>query len=309
MGSTKISAKDVLEIWENELGYIEKASNFDLDSKTGNAGSNNYTKYSRDLLKWVGSPYANGVPWCDIIFDWCIVKACIKKCGNEKDGIALAKSILGGWSAYTPTSAQYYKNMGRFGAEPKIGAQIFFKNVTTICHTGIVSRIENGYVYTYEGNTSSAPGVVANGGCVRQKSYSLSYPKIAGYGYLDYSENEAEESKENNKSKKYKELIKKLQNALNAEYKVGISAGGVPGIKTLNATPTLNKKIRKKKPKTVKALQRLLKYYGYKCEVDGDFYVSTEKMVKNYQKEIVGQKNPDGEVTAKNVTWRKLLNL
>ena len=43
----------VLEVAENELGYIEKATNSNLDSKTANAGSNNYTKYGRDLVKWI----------------------------------------------------------------------------------------------------------------------------------------------------------------------------------------------------------------------------------------------------------------
>lgn len=32
-----------------EVGYLEKASNSQLDSKTGNAGYNNFTKYARDL--------------------------------------------------------------------------------------------------------------------------------------------------------------------------------------------------------------------------------------------------------------------
>ena len=35
-----------------EIGYLEKRSNSQLDSKTANAGSNNYTKYG----KW----YDNG---------------------------------------------------------------------------------------------------------------------------------------------------------------------------------------------------------------------------------------------------------
>ncbi len=108
---------------------------------------------------------------------------------------------------------------------------------------------------------------------------------------------------------KYKEIIRSLQTALNSEYKAGLVVDGVPGSKTFGATPTLNKKTRAKKPKTVKALQSLLSYHGYKCDVDGDFYTATEKMVKSFQREVVGQKNPDGEVTAKNSTWKKLLKL
>ncbi len=107
----------------------------------------------------------------------------------------------------------------------------------------------------------------------------------------------------------YKEIIRTLQKALNSEYKAGLVVDGIPGSKTFAATPTLNKKTRAKKPKTVKALQSLLTYYGYKCDADGDFYTATEKKVKSFQKEIVGQKKPDGEVTAKNATWKKLLKL
>ena len=39
---------------EAELGYLEKKSNKDLDNKTANAGSANYTKYNRDLKAWTG---------------------------------------------------------------------------------------------------------------------------------------------------------------------------------------------------------------------------------------------------------------
>lgn len=108
---------------------------------------------------------------------------------------------------------------------------------------------------------------------------------------------------------KYKEIIKSLQTALNNEYKAALTVDGIPGNKTFGATPTLNKKTRAKKPKTVKALQKLLTYHGYKCKEDGDFYIETERMVKSFQKEAVKQKKPDGEVTAKKATWKKLLKL
>ena len=39
----------VILIAKNEIGYLEKKSNSQLDSKTANAGSNNYTKYWRDI--------------------------------------------------------------------------------------------------------------------------------------------------------------------------------------------------------------------------------------------------------------------
>ena len=39
----------VLGTAEEEIGYLEKKSNSQLDSKTANAGSNNYTKYWREI--------------------------------------------------------------------------------------------------------------------------------------------------------------------------------------------------------------------------------------------------------------------
>lgn len=41
-------------------------------------------------------------------------------------------------------------------------------------------------VYTNEGNTSSAAGVVANGGAVRNKSYAINDSAIDGYVWIDW---------------------------------------------------------------------------------------------------------------------------
>ena len=45
------TAKQLVKITEAEIGYHEKASNSNLDSKTSNSGNKNYTKYARDLFK------------------------------------------------------------------------------------------------------------------------------------------------------------------------------------------------------------------------------------------------------------------
>ena len=110
-------------------------------------------------------------------------------------GADKAKKMLGGFSAYTPTVANYFKNMNRYYSEPVPGDVIFFKNKTRIYHTGIVYAVDNalGVVRTIEGNTSSVSGVVENGGCVAMKSYSLNYNKIAGYGRSKYELIETEE--------------------------------------------------------------------------------------------------------------------
>ncbi|MCI9560156.1 CHAP domain-containing protein [Clostridiaceae bacterium] len=164
----------LISIAKQEIGYLEKASSKDLDSKTGNAGSKNYTKYARDLY-----PTLQGQPWCDMFVDWCFVQAFGKITGK--------KLIGGGFSAYTPTSAQYFKDQGQWRTSPEPGDQVFFENSVRIYHTGIVVKVDAKKIYTIEGNTSQSSGVVANGGGVFEKSYSQSYAKIAGYGHPDWS--------------------------------------------------------------------------------------------------------------------------
>ena len=171
-------ASKVIEVALAEVGYLEKASNRSLDSKTANAGSANYTKYGRDMHKLYPSVMDFPAAWCDAFVDWCFQRAY---------GVSNAKTLLGGdFNDYTPSSAQLYKNKNAWGNQPKIGAQIFFKNSTRINHTGLVYDFDNRYVYTIEGNTSGASGVVANGGGVCKKKYMLTNSKIAGYGYPKY---------------------------------------------------------------------------------------------------------------------------
>lgn len=176
----------VVAVAKEEDGYLEKKTNAMLDDKTANAGSNNWTKYARDLdVLGVYDGKKNGYAWCDVFVDWCFIKAF---------GLEIAMKMLnqpmGGYGAGCTCSMNYYKQAGRFyTSSPKIGDQIFFTNDggKTSNHTGLVIDVKCGNVCTTEGNTSSQAGVVANGGCVRHKSYSLSYSKIAGYGRPDYS--------------------------------------------------------------------------------------------------------------------------
>lgn len=179
-------ASKVIEVASAEVGYLEKKSNRSLDSKTANAGSNNYTKYGRDMHKLYPSVMDFPAAWCDAFVDWCFQTAY---------GVSNAKGLLGGdFNDYTPASAQLYKNKNAWGDEPRIGAQIFFKNSTRINHTGLVYDFDNRYVYTIEGNTSGASGVIANGGGVCKKKYLRTNAKIAGYGYPKYDDVVAKET-------------------------------------------------------------------------------------------------------------------
>lgn len=169
----------VIAVALDEVGYLEKRSNSNLYDKTANAGSNNYTKYGKEMHDVYPSVMDYPAYWCDAFVDWCFYKAY---------GVATAKSLIGGnFDDYTVASAQMYKNKKAwYTSNPKVGDQIFFKNSQRICHTGIVYKVDSTYVYTVEGNTSSGSGVVANGGCVATKKYKLTNSSIAGYGRPKY---------------------------------------------------------------------------------------------------------------------------
>lgn len=175
----------VIKVALAEEGYQEKskaaylANPAVLESKDDGAGYDNYTKYGRDMHKIYPSVMDFPASYCDCFVDWCFMQAY---------GITTAKSLLGGnFDDYTVASSDMYKRKGAwFTSNPQLGDQIFFKNSQRICHTGLVIGVDKNRVYTIEGNTSPASGVIRNGGGVYRKSYELNHPRIAGYGRPNY---------------------------------------------------------------------------------------------------------------------------
>lgn len=187
-----ITAEKLLNEADKWVGYCEKKDTSNLgdsspEGKIINAGQNNFTIFAKHLDDYTGEKdiYPQGGQWCDMYCDDTLLRVCIAEFG-EILGVEKCRAILGGWSAYTPTSAGYYKKIGRWSQKPQKAAQIFFKNSTRIHHTGWVKWHDNTRVYTIEGNTNSGPYVVANGGQVREKSYLLTDPAIAGYGLPEF---------------------------------------------------------------------------------------------------------------------------
>jgi hypothetical protein len=178
---SKNYASKVISVAEKEVGYLEKATNSQLDSKTANAGYNNWNKYAAFFDKKHPDFYnggKNGYHWCDIFVDWCFVTAY-----GYEEGRKLLCQPLHSTGAGCSYSAQFYKNKGQFhyrNETPKAGDQIFFGSDPY--HTGLVYKVDSTYVYTIEGNTSSDSGVIANGGCVAKKKYYRTYSEIHGYG-------------------------------------------------------------------------------------------------------------------------------
>ena len=160
----------VILIAKNEEGYLEKKSNNQLDSKTANAGSANYTKYWRDI-----KPNYQGQPWCAAFISWCFMKAF---------GLDNAKKLLKHWPyVYCPTLGKLFTR----NANPKIGDVVIFYHNGTFTHTGLVTAVIGDRFYTIEGNTSGASGIIANGGGVCAKSYLNSQMPGTKFCTPDYS--------------------------------------------------------------------------------------------------------------------------
>lgn len=157
----KSEVEKIIEIAKGELEYLEKRSNSQLDSKTGNAGYNNYTKYWRDI-----KPEWQGNPWCACFVTWVFMKAL----GKER-----AKELLRHYPyLYCPTM----KGLFTLNANPKVGDIVIFWKKGAFAHTGIVIAVDGDKFTTIEGNTSGASNVVENGGGVCQKTYYNS--KLSG---------------------------------------------------------------------------------------------------------------------------------
>ena len=171
------------------VGYLEKKDGNTkyLWDKTANAGSNNYTCFAYELAQTsILNGSKQGYPWCTTFYLDGLYQ-CFKDLGEDKirQAIYIPKNSLAGGCYY---AVQYYKAAGKFGSAPQLGAQIFFNDSSgEACHTGIVYGFDSSTVWTVEGNTSGASGVIDNGGGVCKKSYSRSYSRIAGYGYPNWS--------------------------------------------------------------------------------------------------------------------------
>lgn len=78
-----------------QLGYLEKRSNAQLDSKTANAGSNNYQKFQRD----VGA--GNGDQWCQFFVDAIALYTCQGNTIDLPDEKKLNETAK--WTGYVTT--------------------------------------------------------------------------------------------------------------------------------------------------------------------------------------------------------------
>ena len=271
------NAQVVINIALSEDGYLEKSSaaykknkNI-IYEKTKGAGSDNYTKYGKEMHDLYPAVMDFPAYWCDCFVDWCFYKAY---------GVSSAKALLGGnFDDYTVNSKALYVAKGAYIKRgegiPKKGDQIFFNNGTRVCHTGIVYDVDKTYVYTVEGNTSVGSTVVANGGGVSKKKYALNNSRIDGYGRPPY---------------KTESIAKKLKKSAYKE-----------------AFPVVPPTIKMKSTgEQVRRLQKFLNWYGdYGLTVDGDCGEKTTKAIKMFQK--AEKLTVDGEFGPKSLAAAKTI--
>ena len=128
-------------------------------SQVGNVGGEPY---------WSYMGFTSRVDWCACFVSWCA-----NECGYIESGVMPNFS-------WCETGVNWFKDRNQWldgGATPNPGDIIFFDwdNNGDPDHVGIVERVEDGYVYTIEGNS---------GDSVNEKSYSLDNVCIYGYGIL-----------------------------------------------------------------------------------------------------------------------------
>ena len=134
-------------------------------SQVGNVGGEPY-------WSWYG--FSSRVEWCACFVCWCA-----NECGYIDTGVIpkYAGCVNG---------VQWFKDRGQWldgSAEPAPGMIIFFDwddengQDGLSDHTGIVEKVENGRVYTIEGNS---------GDSVRQNSYPVGHYEVLGYGCPDF---------------------------------------------------------------------------------------------------------------------------
>ncbi len=168
----QLLAEENHSLWMGVLYGIDAGDSMIVEvamSQIGNVGGQPY-------WSWYG--FQDRVPWCACFVSWCA-----NECGYIDAGIIpkFAGCING---------VNWFKERGQWtdnSAEPIPGMIIFFDwdspdgesgpQDGLSDHVGIVEKVENGRVYTVEGNTSNS---------CKERSYPLGHYEILGYGIPEY---------------------------------------------------------------------------------------------------------------------------
>lgn len=204
-----------------------------------------------------------------------------------------------------------YREAGRWTENdayiPSTGDIIFYDwqdngagdNVGGSDHVGIVVSVNDDIITVVEGNYSDS---------VKKRTLQVNGKYIRGFGLPDYAKKATEKDPEPaptpvpapTQTYSLTDFVKDIQIA------AGLPATGVCDAATFEKTVTLSANINTKHP-MVKPVQKYLYAIGYTSVgvADGIAGPKFTKAVKSYQSNNCGY--ADGEITAREKTWRKLL--
>lgn len=158
-------------LWAQLLKGVGSGSNELVNlalSQLGNKGGEKF-------WKWAGSK--KRIAWCALFVSWCADKTGLRAAGKIPyfsfvgDGVHWFKT-KGKWIKGSDVNSSNYDKL----VQP--GMIIFFdwEPDGKPNHVGIVTKVENGRIYTVEGNSSDA---------VREKNYSANSNHIFGFGVIE----------------------------------------------------------------------------------------------------------------------------
>ena len=155
-------------------------------------------------------------------------------------------------------------------------------------HVGIVEKVTGDTITVIEGNYSNS---------VKRRTIKVNGKTIRGYGVPKY-----DAEKVIAETYTLKQFIKDVQKAC------GASVDGIAGPETISKTVTLSAS-KNRRHAAVKAVQKRLYALGYTQvgEADGVAGIKFTAAVCAFQK--ANKCWVDGEITAKNKTWKKLLGM
>lgn len=164
---------DLVNVVRSQLGYHEGDSFSDLGGSS--SGSSNYTEYGY----WYGTQVAGSsggyyYAWCAYFISWCARQAGIPTSIISNASYACAGSDNGDFKNLT-----YYS---RGSYTPQAGDLIFFDWDSVDGqwdHVEVVTAVSSSSVTTIGGNTGTNN--------VKERTWSLSYSEIQGYGVPNYS--------------------------------------------------------------------------------------------------------------------------
>jgi hypothetical protein len=169
---SELLQEDNTSMWSAALYGIHSADEQIVavaESQIGNVGGEPY-------WRWYG--FTSRVEWCACFVSWCA-----NECGYVEAGVIPQFSVC-------DRGVEWFQERGQWAAgtaTPVPGMIIFYDwdapeepsgpQDGESDHVGIVQKVEDGYVYTIEGNTSDS--------CA-QRRYRIGYYEILGYGIPAY---------------------------------------------------------------------------------------------------------------------------